>query len=325
MLVCNWHLTSATDIIRATSYSFVHLRLVPLKLTARRSLAELFCFSSTIHGIHVGKRSEHLLQQWRRRTLHSLQPWFIHWCLRLKLKIVRHLSISEVWMSESLGTLLVSWYLASNTLVALHPFSVAWVLVFPDFLGSECLTGTFDQTSYKHDAAADWNAWLSEAPLNFSAITGPSAPYHFRICRRCHLTTKTCVEGQVMKFIWAPSQPLPRPVTVLKAVNVPSGLSMIHFGSPYQEIFFPVSEIIIFNSTWTWRFSKGDAANSARKCFQKSDRYENKTILRPTVYFLTTRSNGTITVAIIVSGFFSDIFLLILCWSSYFQIGWGGS
>ena len=210
-------------------------------------------------------------------------------------------------MSESLGTLLVSWYLASNTLVALHPFSVAWILVFPDFLGSECLTGTFDQTSYKHDAAADWNAWLSEAPLNFSAITGPSAPYHFRICRRCHLTTKTCVEGHVMKFIWAPSQPLPRPVTVSKAVNVPSGLSMIHFGSPYQEIFFPVSEIIIFNSTWTWRFSKGDAANSARKCFQKSDRYENKTILRPTVYFLTTRSNGTITVAIIVSGFFSDI------------------
>ena len=92
-------------------------------------------------------------------------------------------------MCESLGTLLVSWYLASNTLVALHLFSVARILVFPDSLGSECFTGTFDQTSHKHDAAADWNAWLSEVPLNFSAITDPSAPHHFRICRRCHLSS----------------------------------------------------------------------------------------------------------------------------------------
>ena len=83
------------------------------------------------------------------------------------------------------------WWPCSHPDVAWMLGDASWVVsCYNKFLAScQLERGTIDQTSNKHDASADWNAWLAEVPLNFTAITGPSAPHHFRICRRCHLSS----------------------------------------------------------------------------------------------------------------------------------------
>ena len=114
---------------------------------------------------------------------------------------------------------------------------------------------------------------LSEAPLNFSAITGPSAPYHFRICRRCHE-----IHGHLHSLchLWLRRRRW-------KAVKVPRGLGTRFFLAQWVRSSFSIQP------------GPGDFQGRSSKQFEKmfSEKRQlhmKKTILRP---FLTTRSNGT--------------------------------
>ena len=155
--------------------------------------------------------------------------------------------------------------------------------------------GTIDQTSHKHDASADWNAWLGEVPLNFTAITGPAAPHHFRICRRCHLSSLDLANAKLTYC------------SQLREADSQDDLmlALYQFMSdpqPYQVVkLFSPSECRQLRSSFSIQPGPGDFP---RRPIQQADRenvfrkakaaYEKKAISQKAYTFLTTWSSGTL-------------------------------